>query len=145
MKLMEGIIGIANIADLPLPASIGFAKKYKTAYKKAVTWESALNYNTMHIVAKAMVVAGSVEDPYAIRAAVSKALPILGDKYPNELFSVEENGVMNAAGVIQSVENGKFSKVDYTFAFPKTKADFEKFRKMSKTREPENCRWLPVQ
>ncbi|MEE9934276.1 MAG: ABC transporter substrate-binding protein [Deltaproteobacteria bacterium] len=145
MKLMEGIIGIANIADLPLPASIGFAKKYKTAYKKAATWESALNYNTMHIVAKAMVVAGSVEDPYAIRAAVSKALPILGDKYPNELFSVEENGVMNAAGVIQSVENGKFSKVDYTFAFPKTKADFEKFRKMSKTRESENCRWLPVQ
>ena len=26
-KLMEGIIGIANIADLPLPASIGFARR----------------------------------------------------------------------------------------------------------------------
>jgi branched-chain amino acid transport system substrate-binding protein len=39
----------------------------------------------------------------------------------------------------------KGGKVDYTFAFPKTKADFEKFRKMSKTRESENCRWLPVQ
>lgn len=145
MKLMEGLIGIANIADLPLPASTGFAKRYKEGYKKAATWESALNYNTMHIIAKAMIAAGSVEDPYAIRSAVPKVLPILGDKYPNELFSVDENGVMNAAGVIQTVENGKFSKVDYTFAFPKTKADFEKFRKMSKTREPENCRWLPVQ
>lgn len=145
IKLMEGLIGIANIADLPLPASVGFAKKYKDGYKKAATWESALNYNTMHIVAKAMVAAGSVDDPYAIRSAVPKALPILGDKYPNELFSVEENGVMNAAGVIQSVENGKFSKVDYTFAFPKSKEEFDKYKKMSKTREPENCRWLPVQ
>lgn len=145
MTLMEGMIGIANIADLPLPASVGFAKKYKEGYKKAATWESALNYNTMHIIAKAMVASGSVSDPYAIRASIGKALPILGDKYPNELFSVEENGVMNAAGVIQSVENGKFSKVDYTFAFPKTKADYERYKKMSKTREPENCRWLPVQ
>jgi|GEM_PF-4291985 len=27
MKLMEGLIGIANIADLQLPASTGFAKR----------------------------------------------------------------------------------------------------------------------
>ena len=145
MQLMEGMIGIANIADLPLPASTSFAKRYREGYKKAATWESALNYNTMHVIAKAMVLSGSVSDPYSIRAAVSKALPILGDKYPNELFNVDDNGVMNAAGVIQTVEKGKFSKVDYTFAFPKSKAEFEKYRKMSRTREPENCRWLPVQ
>jgi len=144
MALMEGMIGIANIADLPFPASAGFVKKYKDAYKKAATWESALNYNTMHVIAEAMVIAGSVSDPYAIRGAVGKALPILGDKYPSELFNIAENGVMNSPGIIQSVEHGKFQKVYYTLSFPKTKAEFEKYKKMSKTREPENYRWIPV-
>lgn len=145
MKLMEGMIGIANIADLPLPYSPGFAKRYRDAYKKAPTWESALNYNTMMTIAKAMVASDSVSDPYAIRAAVGKVLPNLGDKYPNELFGIEENGVMKCAGVIQTVENAKFSKVDYVFSFPKTKEEFEKVKKLSKTREPQNIRWLPLQ
>lgn len=144
MKLMEGMIGIANIADLPFPASAGFAKKYRDAYKKEATWESALNYNTMHVIAEAMAIAGSVSDPYAIRKAVGKALPVLGDKYPSELFGIEENGVMNSPGIVQAVEDGKFQKVHYTLAFPKTKQEFEKYKKMSKTREPENYRWIPV-
>jgi len=142
---MEGMIGIANVADLPYPASAGFAGKYKETYKKAATWESALNYNTMHILAKAMAVAGSVRDPYAIRKAVGKALPLLGDKYPSELFSIDENGVIHSAGIVQNVENGKFQKAYYTLGFPKTRAEFEKYRKMSKIREPENYRWIPVE
>ncbi|MEE9912298.1 MAG: ABC transporter substrate-binding protein [Deltaproteobacteria bacterium] len=145
MKLMEEMIGIANIADLPLPYSTGFSQRYRESYKRAATWESALNYNTMKVIAKAMVAADSVNDPYAIRAAVNKVLPNLGDKYHNELFGIEDNGVMKCAGVIQTVENGKFSKVDYIFSFPKTKEEYEKVKKLSRTREPQNIRWLPAQ
>jgi hypothetical protein len=56
------------------------------------------------------------------------ALPNPGDKYPNELFGIAENGVMYCAGVIRTVENGKFSKVNYVFSFPKTKEEFEKYK-----------------
>jgi len=45
---------------------------------------------------------------------------------------------------MQTVREGKFSKVDYIFSFPKTKEDFEKYKKMSKTAEPEMIRWAPV-
>ena len=145
MKLIEGMIGIANLEDLPFPASAVFVKRYKDAYKKAATWESALNYISMYVIARAMVVAGSVSNPYAIRQAVGNALPVLGDKYPSELFSIEENGVMNSAGIIQSVEKGKFHKANYILSFPKTKADFEKYKKMSKIIEPKNYRWIPIQ
>jgi len=71
---------------------------------------------------------------------LGKALSNLGDKYPNELFGIEENG----AGVIQTVENGKFSKVEYIFSFPKTKEELDRVKKQSKTREPQNIRWLPL-
>ncbi len=144
MTLMEGTIGIANIADLPLPATADFARKYRELYKKEATWESALNYITMHIVAQAMTLAGTGSDPYAIRAAVEKALPVLGDRYPSELFRIDENGVISSPGVIQSVANGKFSAVYYTLSFPKTRAEFLKYKKMSKTKEPENCLWMPL-
>ncbi|MBP7766310.1 MAG: ABC transporter substrate-binding protein [Deltaproteobacteria bacterium] len=144
MTLMEGTIGIANIADLPLPATPDFARKYRELYKKEATWESALNYITMHIIAQAMTLAGTGSDPYAIRAAVGKALPVLGDRYPSELFRIDENGVISSPGVIQSVANGKFSPVYYTLSFPKTRAEFLKYKKMSKTKDPENCLWMPL-
>jgi len=144
MNLMNGTVGIANIADLTMPATAEFTKRYKDAYKKTPTWESAFNYSTMHVIAEAMILAGSVSDPRAIRGAVAKALPILGDKYPNEFFRIQENGVLDSGGGIQSVDNGKFSKVHYILSFPKSMAEFEKFKKISKTREPENCLWVPV-
>lgn len=145
MPLMEGTIGIANIADLPLPATADFIRKYRELYKKEATWESALNYITLHIIVQAMKLAGSVSDPHAIRAALGKALPVLGDKYPSELFRIEENGVISSPGVIQSVNNGKFSSVYYTLSFPKTRTEFLKYKKMSRTKEPENCLWMPLQ
>jgi hypothetical protein len=82
----------------------------------------------MNVIAKAMVAAGSVDDLYAIRAVVGKALPNPGDKYPNELFGIAENGVTHCASVIRTVENGKFSKVNHVFSFPKTKEEFEKYK-----------------
>jgi hypothetical protein len=97
----------------------------------------------MHIVARAMKAANSRE-PAAIRAAIAKALPTAGDKFPNELFGIADNGVMYCGAVIQTVTNGKFSKIDYIFSFPKTKEEFEKYKKMSKSTDPGHIRWLPL-
>lgn len=143
-KLLEGLIGLGSPADFPLPITPVFSKKYQIAYKKDMTWECALNYNTMHVVARAMQAADSRE-PAAIRAAVAKALPTAGDKFPNELFGIADNGVMYCGGLLQTVTNGKFSKVDYIFSFPKSKEEFEKYKKMSKSTEPDHIRYLPLQ
>jgi len=53
--------------------------------------------------------------------------------------------VIYCGGVIQSVDNGAFSKTRYFLSFPKTREEFEKYKQLSKTREPENIRWWPIQ
>jgi len=144
MKLMEGTISTSNPEDLPLPIVPSFMRKYKAAYKRDANWEVALNYNMMHIIARAIQAADST-DAKVVRRNIYKALPTLGDKYPNELFGIDDRGVMFCGGNIQKVENGKFSKVDYTFSFPKTQAEFLKYKKMSKSSQPEMIRWVPLQ
>lgn len=144
MKLLEGLISTGSVMDLPLPITKTFAQKYTTAYKRDMTWECALNYNMMHIVARAMVAANSVKAVDA-RANIHKALPTTGDRFPNELFGIDDNGVMYCGAVNQYVVNGKFSKVDYILSFPKTKLEFDKYKKMSKSTDPAQIRWIPVQ
>jgi len=119
-----------------------FSAKYRAAYKKDITAECVLNYNMLHVIARTAVAANSV-DPKVIRGNLHKALPTTGDKVPNELFGIEENGNFLCGLIMQNVKNGKFSKVDYILPFPKTKADFEKYKKMSKSTEPEMIRWSP--
>ncbi len=143
MKLLEGLISTASCRDLPLPITPVFAKKYSKAYQRDMTWECALNYNMMHVLARAIRAADSIK-AVEIRKNIAKALPTTGDQYPNELFTIDDRGVMYCGGVLQQVQNGKFGKVDYIFSFPKTKEEFEKYKKMSKFTEPQNIRWVPA-
>ena len=46
---------------------------------------------------------------------------------------------------MQYVNNGQFSKVDYVISFPKTKEEFEKIKKMSKSTDPKQIRYVPLQ
>jgi branched-chain amino acid transport system substrate-binding protein len=144
MKMLEGMISTGALKDLPLPATPAFAAKYKAAYKRDMGAECVLNYNMVHVIARAAVAANSV-DAKIIRRNLYKALPTSGDKVPNELFGIEENGNFLCGLIMQNVKDGKFSKVDYILPFPKTKAEFEKYKKMSKTTEPEMIRWAPAQ
>ncbi len=144
MKLLEGMISTGAIMDLPLPILASFSAKYKAAYKRDVNAECALNYNMMHIIARAVQASQSV-DAKIVRRNIHKALPTAGDKFPNELFNIEDNGVMNCGAIMQYVINGKFSKIDYVLSFPRTQLEFEKAKKMSKTTDPAMIRWSPVQ
>ncbi|HQL00478.1 MAG TPA: ABC transporter substrate-binding protein [Smithellaceae bacterium] len=142
---MDQMIGLGSVSDLPLPAVADFRRKYSNAFKRPPSWEAALHYSMMHVLARAMVQAETVNDPLAIRKALEKILPVAGDVYPSELFGIGENGVIYCGGVIQSVDNGAFSKTRYFLSFPKTREEFEKYKQLSKTREPENIRWWPIQ
>jgi branched-chain amino acid transport system substrate-binding protein len=145
MKLLEGMISTGDIKALPLPIMPAYSKKYNAAYKgSVVNAENCLNYNMMHIIARAITAAQSL-DAKVVRQNIAKALPTAGDKFPNELFNIEENGVMNCGTIMQYVINGKFSKVDYVISFPKTKEEFEKIKKMSKTKDPEQIRYVSLQ
>lgn len=144
MKMLEGMISTGAIMSLPLPVMPSFSARYKEAYKRDVTAECALNYNTMHIIARAIAAAQST-DARVVRRNIARALPTTGDKYPNELFGINDNGIMYCGLIMQQVNNGKFTKADYLFAFPKTRAEFEKYKKMSKTADPSMIRWTPMQ
>ncbi len=144
MKMLEGMISTGALKDLPLPSVPAFAAKYQATYKRDMGAECVLNYNSMYVLARAIEVSQST-DPKIIRRNISKALPTTGDKVPNELFAMNNNGFMYCGLIMQHVKNGKFSKVDYILAFPKTQAEFLKYKKLSKSKEPEMIRWAPLQ
>jgi len=145
LTLLEGMISTGDIKRLPLPIMPAYSKKYNAAYKGAVVnAENCLNYNMMHIIARAIAASQSL-DAKVIRKNIAKALPTAGDKFPNELFNIEENGVMNCGTIMQYVNNGQFSKVDYVISFPKSKEEFEKIKKMSKSTDPKQIRYVPLQ
>jgi branched-chain amino acid transport system substrate-binding protein len=143
MKLLEGLISSVSIGDVPLPAMPGFKEEYVAAYKRDVTSECTINYCMMHMIARSIVVSNSL-DPLTIRRNISKVLPFLGDKYPGEYYSIEENGVINQAITLQYVKNGKFSKPDCVLTFPQTKAEYEKILNQSKITDKSMVRWLPM-
>jgi len=143
MKLLEGTISTGALQYLPLPAVPGFTARYKAVYRRDIGAECVLNYNMMHVIARAIVAAQST-DAKVVRRNIAKALPTLGDTVPNELFGIQENGFMYCGLIMQQVRNGKFTKVDYLFNFPKTKTEFEKYKKMSKTTDPAQIRWTPL-
>ncbi len=144
MKQLEGMISTGALKDLPLPSVPAFSAKYKANYKRDMGAECVLNYNSMYVLARAIEAAQST-DPRVIRRNIPRALPTTGDKVPNELFAMQDNGFMYCGLIMQQVKNGKFSKVDYILAFPKTAAEFQKYKKMSKSKEPEMIRWVPIQ
>jgi branched-chain amino acid transport system substrate-binding protein len=144
MKLLEGMISTVNIADVPLPALPGFQKKYTQIYKKDITSECTINYSLMHIIARSIAAANSL-DAKVVRQNIYKVLPLLGDRFPGEYYNIQDNGVINQAITMQYVKDGKFSKPDICLTFPKTKAEYEKIKKISKITEPGLVRWEPMQ
>ena len=144
MKSLEGMISTGDLVRLPLPAVPGFSARYKAAYKREMGAECVLHYNPMKVIAKTIQISQSL-DPVVIRRNIPKALPTLGDTVPNELFGMNDKGFMYCGLITQQVKNGKFTKVNYLFTFPETRADFEKYKKMSKTTDPAQIQWVPLQ
>ncbi len=141
-KLMENLIGVVAVASVPVPAAPPFDKKYRDTFKRMNTWESVLNYTAMHALAKAMAAAGTVDDANAIRAALPKAFPLLGDKFPTEMFGLSEDGRMEVAAAVQMIKGGKYTTPDLYNWWSKSEKEVAAMAKISKTHVP--VKWLKV-
>ena len=127
-SLMEGLVGVVSVAEVPTQMAPVWVKKYKEQYKTMETWEAILNYTAMNALALAMQKAGTPDDVKAIRAAFPQVLPMTGDKYPVECWEVAEGGRLGIAATIAAVKDGKSTTPQYYAHWPKTEADFNKLK-----------------
>lgn len=107
---LDGSVGV-----LPTKEFSGtqvFVTKYQGVYKKIPTSEAALNYMGVNVLAKAMELAGTTDDPEKVRAqlsAAAKATPQSKTVY--KLFGVTPAGHVDAEFIIASVKGGKYTKL----------------------------------
>lgn len=108
-ELMGNLIGVGGPTSLTSPGSAQFARNYTEQYKRMVTWECVLNYTATHALARAITAAGTATDVRKIRASYAKALatPMLGDRYPNEIYGVGPTGRVFVGASVQTITSGK--------------------------------------
>ncbi|KEF34925.1 MULTISPECIES: ABC transporter substrate-binding protein [Deinococcus] len=107
---LDGSVGV--LPTIEYPGTQLFRTKYVRAYKKDPTSEAALNYMGMNIIARAMTLAGTTDNPQAIRAqlnAAARALPQSQTVY--KLAGVTPGGHVDAEFVIASVKNGQYTRL----------------------------------
>ncbi|MCX7981806.1 MAG: ABC transporter substrate-binding protein [Syntrophales bacterium] len=142
-QLMGDMISTGAVNSLPAPGAADYERRFRAAYKRMVTWECALNYSAMHGLARAIQAAGTITDIYKIRESFPKIYPLLGDKFPNETFGITPQGRLMIANAIQTVTNGKPDPTALYYWWPKTKAEFEQYKKQTKFTRNEHI-WLKV-
>lgn len=88
---LKNSVGVLPVAEYEDPGTEDFLKKFadKAGDKKVATSETALNYQGIAIIAKAMEVSGSTDDPEKIREAITDALPEVDDRYKVNGFPEE--------------------------------------------------------
>ena len=135
-KLMENVIGTASVLSLPVPKTASFDRKYREAYKRINTWEAVLHYMSMHALARSIALAGTQDNVYAIRAAFPRALPMLGDQFPGDMYGISHAGRLYVPIVVQSIRGGKFAPGEAYIWWTKTPAEFDNIKKMAKYSTP---------
>ncbi|PNY80815.1 ABC transporter substrate-binding protein [Deinococcus koreensis] len=107
---LDGSVGV--YPTILFPGVQVFVAQYQRQYKKIPTSEAGLNYMGMNVIAKAMELAGTTDDPKAIRAqlnAAAKALPLGKTVY--KMLGVTADGHADAEFVIASVKGGAYTKL----------------------------------
>ncbi|NLX53454.1 MAG: ABC transporter substrate-binding protein [Deltaproteobacteria bacterium] len=133
---MEGCIGVARVSDVPFAVSDKFTSAYLAKYKRSLTWEAVNNYAGMYALARAIVAAGTASDVRAIRAAFPKAFPVLGDRYPMEIYGITSAGRFITAAVAQEVKHGRFRQPAAYVWWAKTRKEFDRIVKITKSTTP---------
>lgn len=133
-KLMNNTIGVATPMSVPVPASAGFEKRYKAAYKTMVTSEAFRHYGSMVALSRAIEKADTASDVRAIRAAFPKALPIVGDRLPTEIFGINDNGRLRINGSIQTIKNNQLTPPVQYFWWIKSDKEWEDIKKVTKSK-----------
>jgi branched-chain amino acid transport system substrate-binding protein len=83
-----------------------------------------------------MVAAGTTDDVTAIRAAFPKAFPLLGDKFPIEMFGISDAGRIHLEASVQMIKNGKYTNPDLYVWWLKSEKELDSVKKISKVTLP---------
>ena len=132
-KLMHNTIGVAAPPTVAVPVTAAFQKKFQSTYKRIVTSECYRNYGATIALSKAIEAAGTTTDVRAIRASFAKALPILGDRVPTEVFGIADNGRLLINGSVQMVKNGQLTEPTQYFWWIKSDKEWDNIKKISKS------------
>ncbi len=132
LKLMENTIGVAAVLNIPFAATLAFKKNYTSMTKRLVTWEACRNYIAMHALAKAIAIADTADDVYAIRASFHKIFPMLGDRYPSETWGITPAGRMLVTAPIQTIKGGKYMKPQQEYWWIRDQKEWNSIKKTTK-------------
>lgn len=91
LENLTNSVGVLPVKEYEDPGTEDFLKHFAevAGEKKVATSETALNYQSIAIIAKAMEEAGTTSDPEKIRAAIPDALSKVDDKYKVNGFPTE--------------------------------------------------------
>jgi branched-chain amino acid transport system substrate-binding protein len=111
MAMLENSVGVMPLVANPDERAKRFVQKYRRAKGETrdPPREVSLTYLAMHVLARAMELAGTVSDAEAIMAKVDEAAATLSDDVkPSELLGVDERGHMRQPVVAAHVLGGQF-------------------------------------
>ncbi|MBA2440904.1 MAG: ABC transporter substrate-binding protein [Rubrobacter sp.] len=116
LENMEGSLGVAPLSEVEDPGAEAFVERYAeeiTEDRPAVS-EVAYNYQSVHILANAMALAGTSEDPEAIRENIEPALSEVEEEYQVANFpdGFTEEGHLAGEVLAVSLEDGEFVPVE---------------------------------
>ncbi|MBS3808746.1 MAG: ABC transporter substrate-binding protein [Desulfobacterales bacterium] len=142
LSLMNDVVGIAQVLDVPTPAVKDFNKRYEEKFGVHNTFEAMLNYSALNIVFDAMKEAGTVTDPAAIKAAMPEVLPQSAENVPTPYLGILETKLLVPAttGVIK---DGEYAEAYQYLWWPEDEDAFEKYKKMAPS--GIETRWLPLE
>ena len=144
LSVMKDVIGIIRVLNLPSQVVADYTKRYEETYKVHVTFEAALNYSSLFVIAEAMKAAGTVEDIKAIKAAIGKVLPQSGDKVPTPFQGILTQKLL-VEGSVGVIADGKYQKNYQYVWWAKDEKAFNKIKEKMVTSPNFEIRWLPVE
>jgi branched-chain amino acid transport system substrate-binding protein len=107
---------VLPVIESDSPGIDQFIKKYKNQVtdERPVVSEVAYNYQAMHIVAQAMKLAGTTEDPQEIRDNIGDAISKVDDKYKVANFPTgfTENGHLEGPVTATYIQDGKYTPLE---------------------------------
>jgi branched-chain amino acid transport system substrate-binding protein len=108
---LEGSVGVYPLEAYTTPGAMGFVERFyeKFGHERPPTSETALNYFGLNIVAQAMELAGTADDPNAIRAQLTEAASQLPDaRKPYAYDEVTEQGHLTGDVITAFIQNGDY-------------------------------------
>jgi branched-chain amino acid transport system substrate-binding protein len=115
MEALEGSVGVYPQSLYPTAGTPGWVARYHARFGadfQVPTSEVAINYQGLHLLARAMELAGTTTDPEAIRASIGEAARTM----PDDLRIFDMDGVTDAGHLTRAVWaahvlNGEFIAV----------------------------------